>query len=219
MESFKDKLIIIPAYNEEGTISEVVSSLVTICDVLVINDASTDKTMEKARLAGAKVITHEFNKGYSEAISTGFKNALESGYKYVLTFDADGQHEPSLVNTFFSNLVDDKADVVFGERECVARFSEFLMNLYFKLRFGINDSLCGMKAYDVMLFKEFNGFETFNSIGTELLFNSLRAGKRCLPIPMKILDRKDKPRFGNRIIANLIILKAMLYLIRKDIVN
>ena len=84
--------VIVPAYNEAGAIGNVVAELVERYpdyEILVVNDGSTDDTGELAGAAGARVITHDWNKGYGAALRTGIRQARGGA---VCFFDADGQH-------------------------------------------------------------------------------------------------------------------------------
>ena len=110
-------LIAIPAWNEEGSIADVVSLVKEHqpdADVLVVNDGSTDATEIKARSAGAKVVSLPFNVGVGGAMRTAFLYAQREGYQALVQVDADGQHDPADLNTLISGLSD--ADVVVGTR-------------------------------------------------------------------------------------------------------
>lgn len=112
-------MIIIPAYNEEKSILNVISSVLSeypSIDILVINDGSTDKTSELAKSANVYVIDMPFNIGYGGAIQTGFRFAVEYHYQYVITIDADGQHDPSSIKNLIHTMNEEKADVVIGSR-------------------------------------------------------------------------------------------------------
>ncbi len=90
-------LALVPAYNEGGSIADVVDSLgrhAPRFDVLVVDDGSTDGTGDKARSAGATVIRLPFNLGIGAAVQTGFMYGLEHGYDYIAQVDGDGQHDP-----------------------------------------------------------------------------------------------------------------------------
>src|SRR3990167_3233552 len=93
-------LIMIPAYNEQGAIEAVLKSLpVRVLgiktDVLVVDDGSTDETAMIAQKFRAYVMRHIINRGLGAALATGFAYARKKGYQFVLTFDADGQHQAS----------------------------------------------------------------------------------------------------------------------------
>jgi len=89
--------VIVAAYNEEAAIGPVVSGLKealreTECEILVVDDGSSDATAEKAAAAGAQVIRHRVNRGYGASLKTGIRKAK---YDLILTFDGDGQHDPN----------------------------------------------------------------------------------------------------------------------------
>ena len=112
-------LVIIPAYNEEKTVSEVIRGVqhhALSSSVLVVNDGSTDNTVRVAKKAGAKVISHPFNLGYGAALQTGYKYASQHSYDYVVQVDADGQHEPRYINDLLDVLKSNLADMVVGSR-------------------------------------------------------------------------------------------------------
>jgi glycosyltransferase involved in cell wall biosynthesis len=113
-------LAIVPAYNEEGSIADVVESLrrhAPSFDVLVIDDGSTDGTADEARGAGATVIRLPFNLGIGGAVQTGFVYGLESGYQYIAQVDGDGQHDPSELAKLVRAIREDPTvDMVCGSR-------------------------------------------------------------------------------------------------------
>ncbi len=112
-------LIVIPAFNEEGTIGDVIDRIrehVPFADILIVNDGSSDKTSPIAGAKGASVINHPFNLGYGAALQTGFRYATAKGYDFVVTMDADGQHVPSSVSNLIEAMKSHSADVVVGSR-------------------------------------------------------------------------------------------------------
>ena len=115
----KRYLVVIPALNEEATIGAVIGDVkrhVPYSDILIVNDGSTDRTATIARDAGVMVIDLPFNLGYGAALQTGFRFAEKKRYDYVFTIDADGQHDPSCVDSLVGTLEREKADVVIGSR-------------------------------------------------------------------------------------------------------
>ncbi|MDR2830486.1 MAG: glycosyltransferase family 2 protein [Methanobrevibacter sp.] len=107
-------IIIIPAFNEEDNIKDVASKSLEYGDVLVVDDGSTDNTKKNARSSGAKVISHENNKGKGFAIKTGIKEALKHPYEVFIFIDGDGQHDPNLIQDFMKKM--DSCDIVIGSR-------------------------------------------------------------------------------------------------------
>ena len=111
-------LVIIPAYNEEGSLGTVLTELhetIPDADVVVISDGSLDRTAEVARNAGAAVVDLPFNLGIGGALRTGFKFAVRHGYTRAVQFDADGQHDPAEIAALERGL-DSGLDLVIGSR-------------------------------------------------------------------------------------------------------
>lgn len=112
-------LVIIPAYNEQGAIRQVVRGVrdtLPHADVLVINDGSMDNTAQEAEAAGALVVQHPFNLGIGGAVQTGLKFARDQGYDYVIRLDGDGQHNAGEIQRLLSVLCSRQTDMVIGSR-------------------------------------------------------------------------------------------------------
>lgn len=117
MDSRSRILIVMPAFNEEATIVRVIDEVrarVPHADVLVVNDGSSDRTSELAHATGAMVADLPFNLGVGGAMRTGYRYALDTGYRAVVQIDSDGQHDPSSVDELVAGLAD--ADLVIGAR-------------------------------------------------------------------------------------------------------
>jgi glycosyltransferase involved in cell wall biosynthesis len=114
-----DALIIIPAYNEEGRVGQVVRDVRSNfpgADVLVIDDGSTDGTAAEARRSGAMSLSLPVNAGYGAALQTGYKFAVRRGYAVVGQIDGDGQHRAEYLATMYKALEEQDADVIIGSR-------------------------------------------------------------------------------------------------------
>lgn len=106
---------VIPAYNEEANILDVVSMASKYCDrIIVVDDCSKDKTAQIAEEAGAEVLVHSHNKGAGAATKAGLWQARESDI--IVTLDGDGQHKPEEIPRLLSPIINDKADIVIGSR-------------------------------------------------------------------------------------------------------
>lgn len=115
----KDLLVIVPAYNEEMNITNVINELredIKEADILVINDCSTDNTPKILEEMKVNYITTPFNLRYAGGVQTGFKYALAKGYKYVAQFDGDGQHVASELNKMFQKMKEEDVDIMLGSR-------------------------------------------------------------------------------------------------------
>jgi len=209
--------IIIPAYNEQETISAVVQKVKPFGTVIVVDDASNDRTAGLAKDAGALVVAHLENKGYDGALNSGFLKAEQIGCRYAITFDADGQHEAAILDIYLNHLREQECDLVLGVRPEKARISEVIIGWYFRLRFGIKDILCGMKGYNMSLYRNNQGFDHINSIGSELAMVSIKSKCKFIQVPIPIYPRKGNPRFGTLLKSNIRIMKALLRVIAMDL--
>ncbi|MCA1810535.1 MAG: glycosyltransferase family 2 protein [Halobacteriales archaeon] len=118
-------LVLIPAYNEEGHVGEVVRKVKALgLDCLVINDGSADRTAEVARQAGAEVVSNRHNMGLGPTIRRGYQAALDRGAEVIVQLDADGQYDPAEIPLLTAPILSAKADMVLGAR---------LANLHYKM--------------------------------------------------------------------------------------
>ena len=110
--------VLIPAYNEEGTIGSIVTRVkaVDAGKVYVVDDGSIDSTFKYAEKSGAEVIRHHVNLGGGAAIQTGLTLCLHKNVRYVVTLDADGQHDPKEIPRLISTMMSEKAGLVVGSR-------------------------------------------------------------------------------------------------------
>ena len=177
-------LIAIPIFNEEKYVESVLREIrkfarvAAIGDVsletrvLVVDDGSTDRTPEVLRgLAGREhieLLTHPENRGYGQSLIDAFCFAAERGYEWVITMDADEQHEPHRIPQFIQEIKKDDADIISGsrnlqvdaegtppaDRQSINLLITELLNSTLKLQLldgavGITDAFCGFKAHRV----------------------------------------------------------------------
>ena len=202
--------IVIPALNESATIVGIVEAVGVYGTPIVVDDGSTDDTAELAKQAGAVIVSHENNRGYDSALNTGFKKAVELGNEIIITVDADGQHDPLLAQKFI-NAIDSGADVIVGIRSHRQRFAEHLFAWYTRVRFGIKDPLCGIKAYRTAVHDALGYFDSYESIGTELMIFAAMKGYRFGQISFDVRERKGQSRFGQMLLGNYKIIRAMMF--------
>lgn len=155
-------LVMIPAYNEEKTVGEVVKSTLALYPdfkIVVVDDGSKDRTAERAEEAGADVVSLPFHCGGSTAIQTGYMVAANDGYDYTVKIDADGQHKPEEITKLLNPLINDEADMTMGSRYLTLNdnhssavkeggivFSSTLVSLF--RRMEITDVTSGMRAWN-----------------------------------------------------------------------
>lgn len=160
-------LCIIPAYNEEKTISSVIERVEKyrkmghIQKIIVIDDCSSDKTAELCRNMGVDVVSHVFNGGYGVAQRTGHRIAIMEGYDFVIQIDGDGQHDPKYIPTLLKEVKKGKYDIVLGSRFLNSSYRDFSIARKTGIKFftwairklghveDITDITSGFKVYRV----------------------------------------------------------------------
>ena len=159
-------LIVIPAYNEEGSIERVVDDLIQNYpqyDYVVVNDGSRDRTAAICRSRGYRLIDLPVNLGLAGAFQTGLRYAAEHGYDCAMQLDADGQHLPRYIAPMLENL-EAGADIVIGSRfvtvlkpRTLRMVGSYLISWAIRLTTGqpICDPTSGMRMFNRRLLEEF----------------------------------------------------------------
>lgn len=115
----RELYFVIPAFNEGKSIGRVLQALKELfpgSQIVVVDDGSADDTPQRAALSGATVISLPFNAGYGVALQTGFLWARRHRARFVVTLDADGQHDPGEVPKLAAPVLAEEADLVLGSR-------------------------------------------------------------------------------------------------------
>jgi glycosyltransferase involved in cell wall biosynthesis len=201
--------VVIPALNEAATIGDIVQKLIAFGSVVVVDDGSSDGTGDIARGHGADVVVHRQNAGYDAALNSGFARAAEMGAQFVLTVDADGEHPSAMIPRFIEALrAGNGLSLVVRDR--LPRVGELIFSLVTRPLYGIRDPLCGMKGYRMEFYGQLGHFDSYGSVGTELMLYAVRHGAKPAQIPFKTGQRQDAPRFGRAFRANMKILRALM---------
>ena len=144
-------LAVIPARNESATVGDIVRGVISTlgCDVLVVNDASSDDTSARARAAGATVIDLPLNLGAWGATQTGMRYAQRNRYEKVITLDADGQHQPHTLPLLLEAMTASNCDVVIGTYAQRLSTAKRFAWWYFRMLTGlpVQDFTSGLRAY------------------------------------------------------------------------
>ncbi len=181
---------IIPAFNEERTIGEVVRGALAHADeVVVVDDGSTDNTAAVAAEAGATVIRHERNLGVLAATARGLKEAKG---EVLVTLDADGQHDPSEIPRLVEPIAEGRADLVLGRRPSLPHFSERVITALTRLKVDCTDASTGYRAIRKGVAE---GMKLHGSClcGTFVL-EARRLGARVAEVPVTIRERREGGR-------------------------
>jgi len=197
------KLIIIPAYNEAGSIGSLIRQLKNEgqSDILVVNDGSNDNTEEIVRNMGVTCISLPINLGIGGAVQTGFRYAFEKQYDIALQVDADGQHDPSFIEDLIRPILQDRADVVIGSRfiQKVGFQSSFsrkigirilkLLN-YLLMGKNITDCTSGFRAYNFKAITFLSENYSVDFPEPEAIVSLLKKGFRILEVPVVMKPRE-----------------------------
>lgn len=203
----RKSIVVIPAFNEETTVGTVVANCAKFCDVLVVNDGSTDNTSIAASFGGAIVITNYEKKGYEYSLNVAYKYAVTNKYSVMITMDADGQLPTDMLSCFLK-AIEEGASVVIGNRLIKPRVSEKILAFLAKRLSCLNDPYCGMKAYCLEALNR-SEFSKYNSIGTSLSLDYIEARLPCENIDIDIASRSGKSKFGGRLSSELKLFPSM----------
>lgn len=150
--------IVIPVYNHEQTVADVVQRAMALgVPVVVVDDGSTDATYEQIRsIAGIRILRHRFNQGKGAALMTGFSKAAELA-DWAITLDADGQHDPEDAGSLMRAIPADLRPIVIGRRTGMqgadvpwtSRFGRGFSNFWVRMAGGpaVEDSQSGFRIY------------------------------------------------------------------------
>ncbi len=188
---------VIPAYNEATRVGKVVADAKKYVNiVIVVDDGSSDNTVQVASDAGAIVIRHMENCGAGAATMTGVDAARELGAQVIVTLDADEQHSTDDIPALLKPILDGKADVVFANRfgrknsiPLIRRFFNGVGNLITFAATGlwVSDSQCGFKVFGpkavVQLDLRMSGYE----FCTEIVRECAQHQWRIVQVPAKVL--------------------------------
>lgn len=191
-------IALIPAFNEERTIAEVLEKTRLFVDrVLVVNDGSSDRTAVIAKAHQAIVVSHVINRGLGAAIGTGFAAARKLGADVVITLDADGQHDPAEIPAFLCAIEQNGADVVIGSRMLIRctgmpwyrKIAQVLGNLATLVLFGawVTDSQSGFRAFTAFALEKIEIKTNRMEVSSELVAETKRHQLHLLEVPIKAI--------------------------------
>lgn len=189
-------IAIIPAYNEEQTIADVLLRTREFVDeIIVIDDGSKDRTGEIARAHGAMVLRHMINRGLGASLGTGFEMSRRLGAEAVVTLDADGQHDPASIPQLVSALANG-ADAAIGSRMLEHKgmpwfriVANKLGNLTTFVLFGawVSDSQSGLRAFSAHALEHMEIRTNRMEVSSELISEVKRLNLTLVEVPVKAI--------------------------------
>jgi glycosyltransferase involved in cell wall biosynthesis len=206
-------LVAIPVYNEQRYIDRVLPRVLEHhCDVLVIDDGSTDQTPCMLAKHPVEVIRHSENRGYGRSLRDAFLWARTFGYDWVITMDCDEQHEPASIPDFLEAQTRDEADIISGSRYLVPCAADdappadrrsinatITAEINNRLGLAITDAFCGFKAHRVEAIKRIDFSEDGYAFPMQLWVRSVAAGLRVSEIPVRLIYVDPNRSFGAKL--------------------
>jgi glycosyltransferase involved in cell wall biosynthesis len=201
--------VIVAAFNEAECIADVVREVREVYpNVVVVDDGSSDETAERAREAGAWVLTHLLNRGQGAALQTGISYALARGAQFVVTFDADGQHDVADVAQLLAPIVRGEADVSLGSRFLQQRMEmpkSRRMLLFFAVLFmrvtvraRLTDAHNGLRAFSRAAAERIDLTLDRMAHASEIVDQVVSSGVRFTEVPVRIRYTDYSLRKGQR---------------------
>lgn len=193
----RSTVILIPAYNEGEIVASVIAEIRAQCDfpIILIDDASTDDTIDKAQRAGATVIPLPAQLGAWGAMQTGLRYALRHGYTTAITMDADGQHEAASINKILTPVIHGHANVCIGACTRRGSFMRRIAWVMMKRTSGLSleDITSGFRVYDQKAIRELASWRAtlldYQDIGVLLLLQS--RGLKIVDVKVTMQPRKN----------------------------
>lgn len=224
MEKHQKVIAALPAYNEEIAIGSVVLKTKKYVDkVIVIDDGSSDDTVEIAGLAGAQVIKHEGNRGYGAAIKSCFEAAKNEGANILVIIDADGQHNPDEIPLVLSPVLAGEADMVIGSRFLEAvdipAYRRVGINVLTKLtnigsKGNVSDSQSGFRTYSKQAINSLKFNSNGMGVGSEILMNAQELGLKIKEVPITCKYKDVEGSTHNPVSHGISVFNSILVLIK-----
>jgi glycosyltransferase involved in cell wall biosynthesis len=214
----------IPCFNEERFIGSVVLRVKKYVDrVVVVDDGSTDASIEIASAAGAIVHSHDCNKGYGAAIRTALSRAKELGADVLVIIDGDGQHDARDIPRLAKPVLDGEADVVIGSRflgeasraPLYRRLGQRVLNIATNVGSGrrLSDSQSGFRAYSSKALGVLNLTENGMSVSSEMQFAIANKGLKVAEIPIEVCYGEKSKRnplgHGFNVLSRVLVLLSL----------
>jgi len=205
---------IVPAYNEEKNIYNVVKGLRKIgLKAIVVDDGSKDRTYELAKKAGAIVLRHRINKGKGEALRTAFEYARKRKIENFVIIDADLQYLPEEAGKLLDPIKKGEADITMGYRNWREvpfrhKLGNFVWRTFFNILFGtkFKDTNCGYMAFGKRAIEEIENIHGGYIIENSILSEAIKKNLKVKQVPVKVFyHKKSGIKRGIRVVLGVLI--------------
>lgn len=221
---FKDVYVIVPAFNEQNVIKDIINNLLkNFSNVIVINDGSNDKTLEIINDLDIKILSHEINLGVGAAVQTGFDYVSDiPDAKAVITFDADGQHLVDDAVAMAKEILICDEGIIFGTRfpkhsKNIPKVKRIVLKLIAKITdlvtgVTLSDAHNGLKAYKVSTIKELELQFSSYSYESELITQVAKKKIDYKEMSTDIKYTSYSIKKGQKLLNGLLIIEDLLKL-------
>tara|TARA_B100000242_G_C43049972_1_gene490502 strand:+ start:2587 stop:3228 length:642 start_codon:yes stop_codon:yes gene_type:complete len=208
--------IVIPSKNEFQSLKKIVNKLrEKKLNFVIINDGSTDNTDKYLKENKLNFIKNQISIGYTRSIIKGVKYFRSKNFDYILTMDADGEHNIKYLNKFKKKLNTKDYDLIVANRFYKNRVSEKIVSFFTKHKLAIEDPLSGFKLYKVRTFIENIKYFNDNNFFVDYMAFLIKKNYKVININYhnKILKNR-KSRMGNNFILNLKIIFMLRFFLK-----
>ena len=221
---FKDIYVVVPAFNEQKVIKDIINSLLKkFSNVIVVNDGSNDRTLEIINDLDIKVLSHEINLGVGAAVQTGFDYVSKiPNAKAVITFDADGQHLVDDAVAMAKEILICDEGIIFGTRfpkhsKNIPKVKRFALKLIAKITdlvtgVTLTDAHNGLKAYKISTIKELELQFSSYSYESELITQVAKKKIDYKEMSTDIKYTSYSIKKGQKLLNGLLIIEDLLKL-------
>ena len=224
-----DIRVIIPAFNEENAVGSVIQEIPKelVTEIIVVNNASTDRTAEEAKRYGATVL-HETKQGYGFACLKGmdYVSSLNENTDIIVFLDADYSDYPEEIGQLIAPIVDDSADLVIGSRALGKRqkgsmtpqqlFGNWLATSLLKLFYNANFTDLGpFRAIRYKSLQELGMVDTTYGWTVEMQLKAVKNNLRCVEVPVRYRVRVGKSKVSGTVKGTLLAGYKILWTIFK----
>lgn len=220
-------LLIIPAYNESENITDLIKEISTNYpqyDYVIINDCSTDHTLDILLSTRANYINLPVNLGIGGGVQTGYQYALEHDYEIAIQIDGDGQHDPQYVKDVIEPIASGQADVVIGSRfvekegfqsSHLRRFGITFLSALINLLCGVHvrDVTSGMRAVNQKMIAEYAHNYAQDYPEPEALLTAGILNARIMEVPVRMRERQGGASSINALRSIYYMIKVSLALV------
>jgi glycosyltransferase involved in cell wall biosynthesis len=228
--AFKEKkvCILVPTFNNEGTLRQVVDSLLPYTDqIIIVNDGSTDTTLDILKgYSNLHLLSYEKNRGKGWALRSGFAKALDLGFDYAITIDSDGQHFAYDLPKFLEKISETPDSIIVGARNMdqasvpgKSSFGNRFSNFWFWVTTGLTipDTQSGYRLYPIRKIKDIHFLTRKFEFEIEVMVRSFWKGVSITTVPVKVFYAEKGVRVSHfrpfKDISRITLLNTFLVLI------